>query len=180
MCLLYSQVVCCLRQASLSDRRDASQRFLVSAFIRVARQRQSQYEFDWHALFRETPNNLISCHYYNKSLFLICFLLGVSSFIFNFFPFMPFFLLHFICLFLPYIAFYFFHFHDCFILHFTLSLYNPFDRHTQNILHTSNDILTLSTVYYSAPNTAMGQESKIQLTKICNYFTWRRGNGFQK
>jgi len=147
--------------ASLSDGRDASQRFLVRAFRRVARQRQSQYEFDCRALFSEMPNNLISCHYYNKNILLVFFLLGVSSFIFKFYLFSLFFTsFH---LFIPsfYCALFFsiskISSYFISLFHFTF----PLIVAHRILCNTSNDILTLSTVYYSAPNTAMGQESKI-------------------
>jgi hypothetical protein len=143
----------------VSDRRDASQRFLVSAFRRVARQRQIQHEFDWRALFKEKPNNLLSCHYYYKNIFYM-FPAWVSLIYFQFFPVYSFSLLHFILFIAALYWLYFFHFHDRFILHFTPPLYTPFDRHKM-FCNTSNGILTLSTLYFSAANTAMGQESKI-------------------
>ena len=111
----------------MRDSRDASQRILVSACRRVARQRQSQHEFDWLALLRETLNNLISYHYYNFfNVSCLSFLHLFSNFscLFRFFYFISF---VYSCPLLPFI---FSHFHDCFILHFAPSFYIPFDRQT--------------------------------------------------
>jgi len=145
----------------VGDKRDASQRFLVSAFRCVARQRQSQHEFDWLALCREKLNNLISCHYCNKTFFFM-FSAWVFFIYFQFFPLYSLFFTSFYLLIpalycllffsISMIASYFIS-----LLHFTFPLTDTY----RMFCNASNDILTLSTVYYSAPNISMGQESKI-------------------